>query len=476
MSRKRLPVWRTLLVMLCDIVMIASGLMLAYWLRFHSELFELRGGYEPQAYLVALPWVTLAWFLALRLENLYRRRSRVLDFNVIRRIVTGSILAMLVILAIIFYRQEGLLFSRQLSVFTLATVVAMLIFGRCLLHGLFRWMLIQQGVGQSRVVVLGSGLVSLKLIENMLRLPEQGMRPAGLILSRPTSHPPRLPAGVPILGELKSGEQLEALLREHQVSEVILAEQEIGTDRLPELLTHCERAHVDFRIIPSATELLLSGMVVETFAGIPLLGLRETPLQGWNAAFKRGIDILASGTGLLLTSPLIGLFAWLVRRQDGHHPFFYQERMGIDGRRFKIIKLRSMPVDAEARSGPVFSDDYDARCTRLGGFLRRSHLDELPQLLNVLRGEMSLVGPRPERPYFVDQFRDDIPRYMARHKVKSGITGWAQVNGLCGKHGSINERLKYDLYYIENWTLWLDFKILLRTAFGLVRPGTANED
>jgi lipopolysaccharide/colanic/teichoic acid biosynthesis glycosyltransferase len=145
--------------------------------------------------------------------------------------------------------------------------------------------------------------------------------------------------------------------------------------------------------------------------------------------------------------------------------------MGIDGRAFKIFKLRTMRVGAEQHSGPIFAEDFDPRCTPLGAWLRRAHLDELPQLLNVLRGEMSLVGPRPERPHFIRHFRDNVPRYMARHKVKSGITGWAQVNGLCGRHGSIDERLKYDLYYIENWTLWLDFKILLMTLFGRVRPG-----
>ena len=244
---------------------------------------------------------------------------------------------------------------------------------------------------------------------------------------------------------------------------------------LLELLVQCERAMVVFRIVPETTELLVSGMTVETLDGIPMLGLRETPLQGWNAALKRLIDIIAACAGLILAAPILGILAWLIRRQDNAPAFYKQERMGIDGRLFHIIKLRSMRPDAEQQSGPVFASEFDPRCTKFGHFLRKTHLDELPQLLNVIRGEMSLVGPRPERPHFIDHFRDDVPQYMARHRVKSGITGWAQVNGLCGKHGSIDQRLKYDLYYIENWSLWLDVKILFLTLFGKIKQGPIEQ-
>jgi lipopolysaccharide/colanic/teichoic acid biosynthesis glycosyltransferase len=178
--------------------------------------------------------------------------------------------------------------------------------------------------------------------------------------------------------------------------------------------------------------------------------------------------------GLILLAPIIGALALLVWWRDRANPFFRQQRMGIDGRMFEIIKLRTMRPGAEMETGPTFAGDADPRCTPLGLILRQTHLDELPQLINVLRGEMSLVGPRPERPYFIQQFREDVPRYMARHRVRSGITGWAQVNGLCGRHGSIADRLKYDLYYIENWSLWLDIKILLVTLLGRQRPGPAG--
>lgn len=469
MGRKRLPVWRTLLVMGADLLAIIAGAGGAYWLRFHSGLIKVTLGWDPVLYLKTLPLIGLIWLLALRFENLYRRRSRVFDFNVAKRIVTGSFLAMLILIALNFYfYRKALDYSRAASVIMMGTVIASLIVSRIGLHIVFRWMMLHHGVGQARTVILGGGNIAEQVYKSLLRHPEHGMLPVGIVLSHGFADALRPALEIPVLGRI---DQLEQILVELRINEVILTQPELDHEALPGLMLACERALASFRIVPDVTELLLSRMTVETIDGIPLLGIRETPLQGWNAALKRMIDFLTALTGLIITSPLLGLLAWLVWRQDRHSPFFTQERMGGDGRLFRIIKLRTMRPDAEQTSGPIFAADSDPRCTPLGTLLRRAHLDELPQLINVLKGEMSLVGPRPERPYFIDQFRADVPRYMARHKVRSGITGWAQVNGLCGLHGSIPERLKYDLYYIENWTLWLDFKILMMTVFGRVRPG-----
>ena len=471
MSRKRLPVWRTLLVMATDLAAIGAGSWLAYWIRFESSLTTLvpvNNGYDPRHYIKILPYIWVIWLVALRLENLYRRRSRVFDFNVARRIVTGSCLALLILIAFNFYQPMGV-YSRLVSIIMMLSVISTLIVSRIILFFVFRWMMLHHGVGQSRTAILGGGPVAEQVCQSLLRHPERGMRPIGIILGRPGAESPRLPSGLPVLG---TADDLESVLIANRVDEVILAQPELDYDRIPHLLVECERALVVFRIVPDTTELILTGMTVETVDGIPLLGIRETPLQGWNAALKRMVDVCAALAGLILFAPIVLVLAWLIRRQDGHPPFYLQKRMGNDGRLFKIIKLRTMRPDAETQSGPTFASDYDPRCTALGSLLRRTHLDELPQLLNVLRGEMSLVGPRPERPYFIEQFRDNVPRYMARHKVRSGITGWAQVNGLCGKHGSIAERLKYDLYYIENWSLWLDVKILFMTVLGNIRPGS----
>ncbi len=467
LSRKRLPVWRTLTLMLSDVIAITLGLCVTYWIRFHSGWIDVSKGFIADDYQAIFPWAVLIWFLSLRFENLYRRRMRVFDFNVVRRIITGSCLALLILIAWNFYNKMGE-YSRLASLIMMGAVVAMLIANRLVMNVLFQWLLLRRGVGQSRTVVLGCGPIAESICRSLLSHPEWGMQPIGMVAGHSERRPEHVVPGIPVLGTLKN---LEALLSEHRADEVILTEPELERSEIPHLLVECERAMAEFRIVPETTELLLSGMTVETLDGIPLLGIRETPLQGWNAALKRMVDFSAALVGLMLTAPLIGLLAWLIRRQDGMSPFYVQERMGNDGRLFNIIKLRTMRPDAEEQSGPIFATDRDERCTPLGMLLRRTHLDELPQLINVLRGDMSLVGPRPERPFFVEQFRDNVPRYMARHKVKSGITGWAQIHGLCGRHGSISERLKYDLYYIENWSLWLDIKILARTVFGAIRPG-----
>jgi exopolysaccharide biosynthesis polyprenyl glycosylphosphotransferase len=196
--------------------------------------------------------------------------------------------------------------------------------------------------------------------------------------------------------------------------------------------------------------------------GLPLLTVRDIALRGWRLALKRVVDIVGSAAALVLFSPIMMLVAVLVKLDSPGPVFYAQERMGLDTKSFMMFKFRSMRPDAEVETGPVWATENDPRRTRIGTFIRRFSIDELPQLINVFIGEMSLVGPRPERPVFVEQFKKSIPRYMDRHQEKSGMTGWAQVNGLRGDT-SIIERTKYDLWYIENWSLLLDFKILLRT-------------
>jgi exopolysaccharide biosynthesis polyprenyl glycosylphosphotransferase len=196
--------------------------------------------------------------------------------------------------------------------------------------------------------------------------------------------------------------------------------------------------------------------------------VRDVALRGWKVAAKRAMDLLISGVGLVLLSPFLLFVALLIRLESKGPVFYTQLRVGLDGKPFHMIKFRSMRVDAEENTGPVWATEDDPRKTKLGTLLRRTSLDELPQLINVLLGEMSIVGPRPERPVFVEQFRNVVPRYMDRHQEKAGITGWAQVNGLRGDT-SIIERTKYDLYYIENWSLLFDIKIIVRTVTNAIR-------
>jgi exopolysaccharide biosynthesis polyprenyl glycosylphosphotransferase len=203
---------------------------------------------------------------------------------------------------------------------------------------------------------------------------------------------------------------------------------------------------------------------IEEFEGVPLIRLRESPLYGWNRALKRTLDLAVGGLALTLALPLMALITAAIKLSSPGPVLLRQERMGIDGRRFTMLKFRTMRTDAEADTGPVWAAADDPRRTRVGALLRRFSLDELPQLWNVLKGEMSLVGPRPERPVFVESFRRSLPGYMLRHKVKAGMTGWAQINGWRG-NTSLEKRLEFDLYYIERWSLGFDLKILLHTLW-----------
>ena len=211
---------------------------------------------------------------------------------------------------------------------------------------------------------------------------------------------------------------------------------------------------------------MASEVSIGDLGGLPLLTVRDTALQGWRLTVKRSIDMLGSAFGLIFLSPVMMLLAVLIKLESDGPVFYTQERMGLDGKRFMMLKFRSMRADAEVETGPVWASADDSRRTRLGTIIRRLSIDELPQLMNVFIGDMSLVGPRPERPVFVEQFQQSIPRYMDRHREKAGITGWAQVNGLRGDT-SISERTKYDLWYIENWSIALDFRILIRTILNI---------
>ena len=236
------------------------------------------------------------------------------------------------------------------------------------------------------------------------------------------------------------------------------------------LVEATNREGVDIHVVPDLMQFIALRARLENLDGVPIISLNDVPLRGFNSVLKRAIDIGISASALAVFSIPFGIIAFLIRRASPGPVFYTQERMGLDGKAFDVYKFRSMHVGAEDDTGPVWARDDDPRATKIGRLLRRFDVDELPQLWNVLRGDMSIVGPRPERPYFVEQFKHRIPQYMLRHKVKAGITGWAQVNGWRG-NTSLEKRIEYDLYYIENWSVGLDIKIMWLTLVrGLHRP------
>ena len=267
--------------------------------------------------------------------------------------------------------------------------------------------------------------------------------------------------GVPVIG---TADEVERILTEHPVDQVILALPSEDTGLLKTLMGKLALRTVDVKIVPDLFQYVTLYGGLEEFGGLPIVSLQGGPLEGWNLVAKRAFDILFSAVALILVSPILLVVALMVKLTSKGPVLYKQERMGMDGAVFPILKFRTMRTDAES-SGARMATAGDDRRTPVGAFLRRTSLDELPQLFNVLRGDMSLVGPRPERPVFIEEFKRQIPKYHLRHKVKAGITGWAQINGLRGQT-SIAKRIEYDLYYIENWSLLLDLKILVRTALG----------
>ena len=294
-----------------------------------------------------------------------------------------------------------------------------------------------------------------KLVERFQASPHLGLRIVGLLAANPGMVGEQV-GGLSILGTY---EQAGEIVRELSIDKVFIAIPLDAYGRMEGILRSLEEGFVDINVVPDLYQYVTLRGGVEEFDGLPLISLQDSPLYGWNLIAKRMMDIALSSLTLVITGPLMLLLAAVIKLTSPGPVFYRQERMGLDGRTFRMLKFRSMGTDAEAATGPVWATRDDGRRTPVGALLRRTSLDELPQLVNVLKGEMSLVGPRPERPVFIEELRKQIPKYMLRHKVKAGISGWAQVNGWRGDT-SIEKRIEHDLYYIEHWSLLFDLKIL----------------
>lgn len=325
----------------------------------------------------------------------------------------------------------------------------------------------RRGFDSVRVLIVGAGEAGQIVLDKIQHAPELGYRVIGFVDD--TTRAERI-AGVPVLGRQRD---VPGLVDAYELSEIIIAAPELSQRELLELVSSVPRGQVNIKVFPDIFQIMSSEVTTSELTGLPMMRVRDVALRGWNLRLKRGLDLVVAAVALVLLSPLLMLLALLVKLSSGRGPVFYvQERVGLDGRPFRLVKFRSMRPDAEAQTGPKWADPDDDRRTRLGTLLRRWSLDELPQLVNVLVGEMSLVGPRPERPHFVAQFSQHIPRYTERHNEKAGMTGWAQVNGLRGQT-SIEERTKYDLFYVEHWSLAFDIKIMLKTIGTVLRDKNA---
>ena len=444
------------LMLVADLVLVGLCWLLAYWLRFYVAGPPLpyadRG---PVAdYLLMLLPILLVWSASFRAFGLYRPRRIGSHLSEAVDLAKASTMGVLVLVALMTFIFRGYDYSRVVIVYFWLLSIGVVWFSRAAFREGLRFAR-RRGYNQRFAVVVGDGELAATVVQRM-----EGRRDVGIQVLGVVGDEKDDTGGVRRLGGYAD---LRAVLDAHTVDHVILALAHEDYGRLAGLLDAVGDEPVTIHVVPDLLRFASLRGGIEQFEGMPFIHLRESPLYGWNRLAKRVFDFLFSATVLAVIWPVLLLLAAAVKVSSRGPVFYRQERMGLDGRRFEMLKFRTMDADAEVRSGPVWARPSDQRRTGLGAFLRRLSLDELPQFWNVLRGDMSVVGPRPERPVFVERFRQTVPGYMLRHKVKSGITGWAQVNGLRG-NTSLEKRIQYDIEYIERWSVWLDFKIIAMTV------------
>jgi Undecaprenyl-phosphate glucose phosphotransferase len=455
-----------------DAVLAMAAFALAYVLRFEGPIAQLippTKGIPPFEYYVdMLPFVALLVPAAFHVQGLYRLRrgrTRLDDFFAV---FVGSILA--VVLGVfgtlyfsIYYLPEEL---KDAGVYEISQLGWALFLGAnvvftCTSREIVREVLERRwraGIGLKRVLIAGAGDLGRMVADKVLEHRELGFKLTGFIDDRATGD--RIGyRGVPLLGTLADADEIIQRERIDHLYVALPLEEHVKMLGLVEVTN---REGVDLHVVPDLLQFIALRARLENLDGVPIISLNDVPLRGFNSLLKRMIDVTLAGAVLACVAVPFAIIALLIKRTSKGPVFYTQERMGLDGKAFQVLKFRSMYEGAEDDSGPVWARDNDPRCTPVGRWLRRFDLDELPQLWNVVRGDMSIVGPRPERPFFVQQFKHRIPQYMLRHKVKAGITGWAQVNGWRG-NTSLEKRIEYDLYYIENWSVGLDIKIMWLT-------------
>lgn len=449
-----------LLTVLSDGFAIEASFLFSYWLRFYSpltEYAEVTKGFPPlSAYVAGSLLVIPVWLFLFNQRGMHRARRNVYFSDEFFAVVRLVFIGMLIVMAGAFFYRT---FSYSRLVFALLGISAIVFIatGRYAVMKFEQWWY-RSGHDIKKVILVGSNSTARRVYEAIAGNPGLGYAIEGYF-------------------SLNGAGSMEGTDAKHiaPVSEVPSYAEKLGADIilvaldskdhpvLFDLVRRCEGMNTEIMMVPDLLEMMTSQVRIKELEGIPFIRIKTTPMSSWNQILKRSFDLVVATVVLLLISPLFLLLAFLVKLTSAGPVFYLQERIGLDGTSFRVMKFRSMRVDAEKSTGPVWAQKSDPRTTPLGKFLRRFSLDELPQLINVIRGEMSLVGPRPERPHFVEQFKKEVPKYLDRHMVKTGMTGWAQVNGLRGADAPIEERTKFDVYYVENWSLVFDLKIILKT-------------
>jgi exopolysaccharide biosynthesis polyprenyl glycosylphosphotransferase len=454
-----------LLAVVSDVLAFEAAFLLSYWLRFSSPLTEYFGitlGIPPVSSYVAASVIFIPVFLLVfRSRSLYGTRRNVHlsdEFFVLVRLITIGMMIMMS--ATFFYREFS--FSRGVFILLWLTSIVTVTAGRLFLLKLEQWLYKHRRELKSVVIVGKNKTAELihQLFSHRLTL---GYEILGYYAETPADASSPLANGK-YLGAVSNLPDDIPVLR---IQSALVALSHNEQELLIDLLRNTEGKNIEFMMVPDMLELMTSRIRIQEIEGIPFIKLKDIPMSTWNKVLKRSFDLAFSTLALLIALPLMSVIAVIIKLTSPGPVFYIQERVGLDGVSFPLIKFRSMRTDAEKSTGPVRNKKDDNRATTIGRILRRTSLDELPQLFNVFLGQMSIVGPRPERPFFVEQFKSQIPKYLERHRVKTGMTGWAQVNGLRGDV-PIEERTKFDIYYVENWSLVFDVKIILKTIRAVI--------
>jgi exopolysaccharide biosynthesis polyprenyl glycosylphosphotransferase len=463
---KQLRAFLGLLLIASDLAMTAAAFYAAYELRLATDYKPLASIPAFRLYLgmgaiqvISMPVV----FFFAKLYHIKRAGSRIDEFySVFGAVSVGTLVSTSVTS---FVYKGNLDYPRLMVIYAWVLTILLVMVGRTL-QGLLVSLLRSRGAGADRVLIVGTGEAGRMLLQKVQNAPRLGYHVVGFIDGYAGLQELD---GLPVLG---SPQDIGQIIDDYAIDAVLIGLPEASREQVMAAISQCERGKVEIKVLPDVFQLIASELSIGELDGLPMLTVRDVALRGWRLSLKRGFDLVLGSVLLVLSSPFLLFLAALVKLESPGPALYVQERVGLDARPFPIVKFRTMCTDAEGASGPVWAKAGDPRRTRLGTFLRKHSLDELPQLINVVLGEMSLVGPRPERPVFVEQFRQSIPRYMDRHREKAGMAGWAQINGLRGDT-SIEERTKYDLWYVENWSLLLDIKILVRAVVRVFRDPNA---
>jgi len=442
-----------------DLFVVSVAWLLAYWFRFQSTLIPVEKGVPPfDHYLTMLLFIWIIWAFVFRRMGLYRPMRGVRRTREIWMLFNANLLSILVLISITYLvREKSVPFSRLVFVYFGIIATFFTIIQRSLLRSVLREIR-RRGYNLRYMLIVGAGKVAGDIASRMRLHRELGIQLIGCLSK--DGEEEKGAKGVPILGGYFD---LGRILQEKEVDQVVVALPLEDNNLLPEVMNQIGDSLVDVKIVPDIYQFVSVGGAIEEFEGLPVISVQGSPIDGINLVAKRIVDLVLGSLIILLISPILIAIALMVKFSSRGPILYSQQRVSFDGTPFSIFKFRTMKQDAEA-AGPGWTTPGDDRVTPSGRFLRNWSLDELPQLFNVLRGDMSLVGPRPERPVFIEDFRTRIPRYMLRHKVPAGMTGWAQIHGWRGDT-SIDKRIEFDLYYIENWSILLDLKIVFLTIF-----------